>query len=128
MVSAVITIHILVCISLVIVVLLQQGKGADIGAVFGGSSQTVFGSSGAGNLLTRVTSALAAIFFLTSMFLAYASARHVSGSIFDRSIPMSSTSEPGRPGSSAPHAAAPASAPKAPIAGGAKSSGPKSAR
>ncbi len=56
-----------------ILVLLQQGKGAEVGAVFGGSSQTVFGASGAGNVLTKQTSALAAVFFATSLFLAYTS-------------------------------------------------------
>jgi preprotein translocase subunit SecG len=84
MVSVVISIHVIVCVALCIVVLLQQGKGADIGAVFGGSSQTVFGASGAGNALTKATWSLAAIFFATSIFLALASARRVTGSIFDR--------------------------------------------
>jgi preprotein translocase subunit SecG len=84
MISIVISIHIIVCISMCIIILLQQGKGADIGAVFGGSSQTVFGASGAGNALTKATWLLAAIFFSTSIFLAYASARRVTGSIFDR--------------------------------------------
>src|SRR5713101_8870370 len=84
MISVVISIHIVVCIAMCIIILLQQGKGADIGAVFGGSSQTVFGASGAGNALTKATWALAAIFFATSIFLALASARRVTGSIFDR--------------------------------------------
>src|SRR5229473_7916653 len=84
MYTVVIVIHVAVCISLCIAVLLQQGKGADIGAVFGGSSQTVFGASGAGNALTKATWLLAAIFFSTSIFLAYASARRVTCSIFDR--------------------------------------------
>ena len=66
-----------------IIVLLQQGKGADVGAVFGGSSQTVFGASGAGNVLTKVTWALPLLFFATSIFLAYASTRHITGSIFE---------------------------------------------
>ncbi len=48
---------------MVIMILLQQGKGAEVGAVFGGSSQTVFGASGAGNALTKATWALAIIFF-----------------------------------------------------------------
>jgi preprotein translocase subunit SecG len=85
MLSVVVGIHILVCVSLVIVILLQQGKGADVGAVFGGSSQTVFGASGAGSALTKATAALGAIFFATSIFLAYASTRRVSGSIFQGS-------------------------------------------
>jgi preprotein translocase subunit SecG len=84
MVSVVISIHVIVCVTLCIIILLQQGKGADIGAVFGGSSQTVFGAGGAGNALTKATWSLAAIFFATSIFLALASARRVTGSIFDR--------------------------------------------
>lgn len=74
-----------------IIILLQQGKGAEVGAVFGGSSQTVFGASGAGNALTKATWGLATIFFASSIFLALASARRVTGSIFDRSsAPVSS--------------------------------------
>jgi preprotein translocase subunit SecG len=82
MVSIIVAIHIVICISLVIIILLQQGKGAEMGAVFGGSSQTVFGASGAGNALTKATWVMAAVFFGTSIFLAYASTRRVTGSIF----------------------------------------------
>jgi preprotein translocase subunit SecG len=82
MVQAVVGVHVLVCITLVILILLQQGKGAEVGAVFGGSSNTVFGASGAGNVLTRTTSALAVVFFATSLYLAYASSQRASGSIF----------------------------------------------
>jgi preprotein translocase subunit SecG len=82
MVTAIVVIHVLVCISIVVVVLLQQGKGAEVGAVFGGSSQTVFGASGAGNILTKATYSLAAVFFATSLFLAYTSTRRATGSIF----------------------------------------------
>ncbi|MCC6932011.1 MAG: preprotein translocase subunit SecG [Deltaproteobacteria bacterium] len=63
-------VHIIVCILLVSLVLLQQGKGADTGAVFGGGSNTLFGASGADNLLTKVTTGLATLFFLTSIYLA----------------------------------------------------------
>ncbi|HTW89904.1 MAG TPA: preprotein translocase subunit SecG [Candidatus Binataceae bacterium] len=83
MVTAVLVLHILVCISIVVVVLLQQGKGAEVGAVFGGSSQTVFGASGAGNMLTKATYTLAAVFFATSLILAYSSTHRVNGSIFN---------------------------------------------
>ncbi|MFZ2060659.1 MAG: preprotein translocase subunit SecG [Candidatus Binatus sp.] len=83
MVSIVISIHVIVCVAMVIIILLQQGKGAEVGAVFGGSSQTVFGASGAGNALTKTTWALAIIFFSTSIFLALASSRRVTGSIFE---------------------------------------------
>jgi preprotein translocase subunit SecG len=82
MVTIVVAIHVVICLALVIVILLQQGKGAEIGAVFGGSSQTVFGASGAGNALTKATWAMAAMFFATSIFLAYASTRRFTGSIF----------------------------------------------
>jgi preprotein translocase subunit SecG len=82
MVQVVIAVHVTVCITLVILILLQQGKGAEVGAVFGGSSNTVFGASGAGNVLTRTTAALAALFFATSLYLAYTSSQRASGSIF----------------------------------------------
>jgi preprotein translocase subunit SecG len=82
MVAIVVGIHVVVCLALIVVILLQQGKGAEIGAVFGGSSQTVFGATGAGNVLTKATWTMAAIFFATSIFLAYASTRRFTGSIF----------------------------------------------
>ena len=82
MVTIVVGIHVVVCVALIIVILLQQGKGAEVGAVFGGSSQTVFGATGAGNVLTKATWAMAAMFFATSIFLAYASTRRFTGSIF----------------------------------------------
>ena len=107
-------IHILACIFLVLVVLLQTGKGADMGAVFGGSSSTVFGSSGAGNLLTKLTTATAIVFMLTSLGLTYFSARHNSSnaSVFD-SAPAAPASAP------APDAAAPAAPQAAPAPEGA---------
>ena len=64
--------HIVVCIFLVAVVLLQRGKGAQIGAVFGGGGGgTMFGSRGAGNFLTKLTAGAAAAFMLTSLYLSY---------------------------------------------------------
>ncbi|MBV8774904.1 MAG: preprotein translocase subunit SecG [Deltaproteobacteria bacterium] len=99
MIAAVVAIHIVVCITMVIVVLLQQGKGADVGAVFGGSSSTVFGASGAGNFLTKITWVCAVIFFSTSILLAYASTRRVSGSIFEgRATPLQAAPSNARPG------------------------------
>lgn len=81
-------IHVIVCFFLAIVVLLQQGKGSDAGAVFGGSSQTLFGSSGAGNLLTKLTSASAILFMITSLTLTYGAAKQSTKSLFD-SAPVS---------------------------------------
>jgi preprotein translocase subunit SecG len=64
--------HVLVCFFLIGVVLLQRGKGAEIGAVFGGGgSSTVFGSRGAGNFLSKLTTAAAIVFMITSLSLAY---------------------------------------------------------
>jgi preprotein translocase subunit SecG len=64
--------HISVCLFLMLVVLLQQGKGGGMGAAFGGgASQQVFGGRGAGNLLTRATAVCAGLFMLTSVSLAY---------------------------------------------------------
>ncbi len=66
------SLHIFLCILLVGIVLLQHGKGADIGVVLGGgASQTVFGSRGAGNFLTKLTSGAAVLFMGTSLFLSY---------------------------------------------------------
>ena len=62
-----VVLHVIVCLFLIAVVLLQRGKGAEMGAVFGGgASSTVFGSRGAGNFLTKMTTASAAIFMITS--------------------------------------------------------------
>ncbi|WP_346796412.1 preprotein translocase subunit SecG [Halomonas sp. Bachu 37] len=64
--------HVVIAIALVVLILLQQGKGAEAGAAFGGgASQTVFGSRGSGSFLARFTAILAAAFFVTSMALAY---------------------------------------------------------
>jgi preprotein translocase subunit SecG len=69
-----IIIHIVVSIALIMIVLLQTGKGADMGAAFGGGgSQTLFGSTGASTFLSKATTAAAIVFMLTSLGLAYLS-------------------------------------------------------
>jgi len=84
----IIAIHVIVCIALILIVLLQTGKGADMGAVFGGgSSQTLFGSSGASTFLTKMTTGAAVIFMLTSLSLAYFSNRRPTSSIMPASTP-----------------------------------------
>ena len=66
--------YILISISLILIILLQQGKGSDIGSVFGGgSSNTMFGSSSTSNPLTKVTAVLAAIFLILSLSITYLS-------------------------------------------------------
>ena len=74
-----IVVHVIVSAVLVIVILLQAGKGSGLGGAFGGSSQAVFGGRGAQTFLGKVTSASAAVFMLTSLSLSYLSTR--SGSV-----------------------------------------------
>lgn len=74
-------VHVIVCLFLVGVVLLQHGKGADIGASFGGSSQSLFGTEGPLPLLNKITTASAIIFMLTSVTLAYISSTTGSSSV-----------------------------------------------
>lgn len=77
--SVVLIVHLLAAAGLVGLILIQQGKGADMGSAFGaGASGTVFGSQGAGSFITRSTSILAATFFVTSLTLAYFSGQVVS--------------------------------------------------
>jgi preprotein translocase subunit SecG len=74
-------VHVFVCLFLVGIVLLQHGKGADIGATFGGSSQSLFGTEGPLPLLNKITTAAAIIFMLTSVTLAYISSQTSSTSV-----------------------------------------------
>src|ERR687894_315094 len=98
MVIAVTILHIVVCIGLILVVLLQTGKGAEIGAVFGGgSSSTIFGSSGAGNFLTKLTTGMAIIFMMTSLTLGYFAGQRPSATIFDNRSPASQPGAPVQP-------------------------------
>jgi len=102
-------IHVLSCFFLIVVVLLQTGKGADMGAVFGGGSQTLFGSSGAGNFLTKLTAGTAAAFMITSIILTYGSTRTPTSRLLDR---LPATSAEPAPPAEAP--AAPTAVPEAP--------------
>ncbi|MBI2090839.1 MAG: preprotein translocase subunit SecG [Deltaproteobacteria bacterium] len=110
MITLVTVVHILVSIGLILVVLLQTGKGADIGAVFGGSSSTIFGSSGAGNFLTRVTTGMAIVFMITSLTLGYFSGKRPSASIFDRG--SAGVEQPAPKPAPAPTQQAPAPSPR----------------
>ncbi len=76
-----IVVHVVVCLFLIGIVLLQHGKGADIGATFGGSSQSLFGTEGPVPLLNKVTTLSAVIFMVTSVALAYISSQNGSGSV-----------------------------------------------
>jgi preprotein translocase subunit SecG len=89
MYTLVVILHIVVSMALILIILLQTGKGADIGAVFGGgSSQTLFGSSGPTSFLGKLTAAAAVIFMLTSLFLAYFSGSRPASSIMKGAAPV----------------------------------------
>jgi len=104
-------IHVLACLFLIVVVLLQTGKGADMGAVFGGGSQTLFGSSGAGNFLTKLTTGTAIAFMLTSLLLTIHASRAPSSDLLNR---LPAAEAPAAPPEPEPEAKAPA--PEAPAA------------
>lgn len=99
MYSVVLSLHILVGLSIIGLVLLQHGKGADMGAAFGsGASGSLFGASGSANFMSRTTAVLAAVFFITSLGLSYmvSSKPRASGSVID------STAVPTVPAAPAP--------------------------
>ncbi|MCL2297928.1 MAG: preprotein translocase subunit SecG [Proteobacteria bacterium] len=94
--------HILVAIAICGFVLLQHGKGADMGAAFGsGASGSIFGSAGSANFLSRTTAALATVFFVTSLGLTYYSAQRsgstIGGSIMDRAVTQPADTRPAQP-------------------------------
>lgn len=81
MTTLLIVVHTIVCLFLICIVLLQHGKGADIGATFGGSSQSLFGTEGPVPLLNKITTMAAIIFMGTSISLAYLSANKSTGTV-----------------------------------------------
>ena len=109
MIIAVTILHVIVSVGLILVVLLQTGKGAEIGAVFGGSSSTIFGSSGAGNFLTRLTTGMAIVFMITSLALGYFAGRKPSATIFDSRTPVAAPST--QPVAPVPSQTAPSASP-----------------
>ena len=89
--------HVLVCFALVLIVLLQAGKGAEMGAAFGGASQTVFGSAGAMGFLSKLTTVAAVIFMITSLLLAFSSSRRASSLMKERPAPTAPAESSGIP-------------------------------
>jgi len=96
MVIAITVLHVLVCVFLIIVVLLQSGRGADVAAAFGGmGSQTAFGPRGSATVLTRATTWSAILFMITSITLSIiASRRSTSGSVLGNIKPSQTKSQP----------------------------------
>ena len=102
MIYLVVTIHVIVCIFLIIVVLLQSGKSADVAAAFGGmGSQTAFGPRSAANVLTKATTYSAIIFMVTSITLSVMMSRRSSNSVMQSVKPTTQNTAPAQPGAPA---------------------------
>lgn len=103
--SLLLTVHILVAIAIIGLVLMQHGKGADMGAAFGsGASGSLFGATGSANFLSRTTGVLAAVFFLTSLGLAYigSSKPKTTGSVMQEAVQSQTVSQPASAGVETP--------------------------
>ncbi|MEE4356965.1 MAG: preprotein translocase subunit SecG, partial [Desulfococcaceae bacterium] len=108
--SILVTLHIIVCTALIMIVLLQTGKGSDMGAAFGGGgSQTLFGSTGASTFLSKATTVAAIVFMLTCLSLAYISGNKGGSSIMPDSAPPAPSAEE-KPADAVPADAVPADA------------------
>jgi preprotein translocase subunit SecG len=79
--TVLVVLHLIICVSLIMIVLLQTGKGSEIGAVFGSSSQTLFGSTGGSTFFSKLTAGVAIVFMITSLILAGRSTRVTSESV-----------------------------------------------
>jgi preprotein translocase subunit SecG len=100
--TIVVIIHVIVSLALVSIVLLQHGKGAGIGAAFGGSSQTVFGSTGAAPFLAKLTAIVAILFMCTSLGLTFMSRQQVPSVMQGAGKPAATQPAPSTPAPAAP--------------------------
>jgi preprotein translocase subunit SecG len=97
--TIVLGIHIIVCVLLIMIVLLQSGKGAEMGvSLGGGSSQTLFGAAGPASFLTKITTAVAVIFMLTSLSLAYMAGNKGDTSVMKTPAPVEQKADQGETG------------------------------
>jgi preprotein translocase subunit SecG len=109
-------VHVAVCFILIFIVLLQRGKGADLGAAFGGASSTVFGARGAESFLGKLTQIAAVVFMLTSLTLSYLSSQRLRSSGLEKELTGGEPAKKEQP-VGAPITAAPAAATSAVPAG-----------
>ncbi len=100
MTTVILCIHITVCVLLIMIVLLQSGKGAEMGvSLGGGSSQTLFGAAGPASFLTKVTTGVAIVFMLTSLTLAYIAGNRSESSVMkDTAVPVEQQQKTGSSG------------------------------
>lgn len=109
MLGFVIFLHVIACLLLICIVLLQTGKGAEMGAVFGAGSSSVFGPTGPASVLTKITIGAAVVFVLTSLYLTYSFSKPAASTIVPKTKAAPQTSAP------APAAAPSVPAPSAPV-------------
>src|SRR3989338_11597109 len=100
--TALIVFHYFICVFLIGLILLQAGKGADIGAAFGGASQTVFGGRGPATFLSKLTTIAAVLFLITSISLAHQSKKLKIESVIDTVPAADTASAPAAPETTAP--------------------------
>jgi preprotein translocase subunit SecG len=113
--TVILVLHVLAAIGIVGLVLLQHGKGADVGAAFGsGSAGSIFGASGSANFLSRATAILALVFFLTSLGLTYFSSRKSDTRGVMADHPVTTQKVPGQIPGQTPGQAAPVAPPVVP--------------
>lgn len=127
MYTAVVVIHTLACFALILIVLLQTGKGAEIGAAFGGASQTLFGGSGGGTFFGKLTTGAAIVFMLTCLGLTYLSGGPPTKSIMEN-VPVEKSQGPALPEAKPVQPSAEKPVPAAPSAKTAESSGQSAAK
>ncbi len=113
--TLILIVHVLAAVGIIGLVLLQHGKGADVGAAFGGgASGSLFGATGSANFLSRATAVLAVVFFLTSLGLAYLATHKPRA---DAGVMDTTKEAPAAPASSVPTPQSGAPAPAAPETG-----------
>ena len=101
MYTAFVVIHLIVCLFLIFIILIQSSKGAEMGAAFGGSSQTLFGSRGAATFMNKLTTTAAILFMISSLVLAVLSVRRgsvMSSVIIDQPAAAQVEERPAAPG------------------------------
>jgi len=99
MTTLLVTIHLTVAILLIVLVLVQRGQGADMGSSFGGGgAQTLFGSRGSGSFLGKATGALAGVFMMTSLSLAFFTQQQAGSSVERAVIPQQQSNTPAKKG------------------------------
>jgi preprotein translocase subunit SecG len=92
--TMILIVHVIVSLALILIVLLQTGKGAEMGASFGGSNQTVFGSRGSATFMSKITTGAAILFMLTSLSLAYFSSQRMTSIMKDTVVPVEAPVQP----------------------------------